>query len=89
MIPVLDIKNNKFSYSILQMSAKCTINPEKNTVSCLPDQENKVLAEEGEGISMPKISGEMKVEEDFLVWNMAQQDQDQAKEFKLFYKLRQ
>ena len=73
----------------MQMSATCTINLTKNTVSCLPEEEIKNLAEDGSPMGMPEISGEIKMEEDFLVWNMSQENQEEAKEFKLFYKQRE
>ena len=88
IIPVLDIKDNKFNYSIMQMSATCTINPTKNTVSCLPDEEIKNLAEEGSPVGIGEVSGDLRMEEDFLVWNMSQETQENKKEFLLFYKQR-
>ena len=88
MIPVLDIKDNNFNDSIMQMSATCTINPTKNTVSCLPDEEIKNLAEEGSPVGLGEVSGDLRMEEDFLVWNMSQETQENKKQFLLFYKQR-
>ena len=53
------------------------------------EEEIKNLAEDGSPMGMPEISGEIKMEEDFLVWNMSQENQEEAKEFKLFYKQRE
>ena len=88
MIPVLDIKDNKFNYSIMQMSATCTINLTKDTVSCLPDEEIKNLADEGSPVGLEEVSGDFRMEEGFLVWNMSQETQENKKEFLLFYKQR-
>jgi len=91
MIPVLDIKNNKFNYSVMGMSVACAIDRTKHTVLCLPEEENKNLVEDGSPINMPETSGEVKIEEKLLVWRMTQQSQEneEAKEFKLFYKRRE
>ena len=91
MIPVLEIKNNQFNYSVMGGSATCTINPTKHTVSCLPEDENKNLIEDGSPLSMSETAGEIKIDEGLLIWNMSQEVEEnvESKEFKLFYKRRE
>ena len=72
----------------MQMSATCTINLTKDTVSCLPDEEIKNLADEGSPVGLGEVSGDFRMEEGFLVWNMSQETQENKKEFLLFYKQR-